>query len=165
MRRALCLIAALLPGAALAQDDISWLQQVFPAGAEIVADAAEQCDRETDGGELEFQPGSLIEEDLDGDNAGNGPDDLVIDFNYIYCSRAASLWGGTGGAPVHFVLDSGATASWQGWGWEVVRQNSYLPAVILLQRHGTHCDSYGAAPCVMAIVADRGQFYTPVSDQ
>ncbi|WP_373355168.1 hypothetical protein [Pseudoroseicyclus sp. CXY001] len=164
MRRLAPALLCLLPLAAQAQDDdTAWIAETWPAGGAILEEAAQRCDTETEGGTLVIEGGAFTEEDLDGSEGGMGPDDLVIDFNHIFCSRAASLWAGTGGAPVHFVLSSGESASWTGWNWGVVRHGPYTPNVILLQRHGIVCDSFGAAPCVTAIVAEDGVFYTPIS--
>ncbi|GGL53768.1 OmpA family protein [Wenxinia marina] len=137
--------------------------------AEILQEAAGYCAAETDGGALDIRdPGGVTFTDLDGDGgtgADGSPDDVVIDFNNIYCDRAGSLWHGTGGAPIHLILDGETSESWTAHSWEVERMGPDYPAVVLLARHGSACDGAGAAPCVQAIVAEGGRFWTPEAPQ
>lgn len=98
---------------------------------------------------LEIAPEAITWTDLDGDDAR---DDAIVDFNAIYCSISATLWQGTGGAPVHALpdaADGGAGYDWTGWGWQVV-QHAGRP-VLLVSRHGTACGGTGTDPCVMAV--------------
>lgn len=144
-----------LTGSAIAQ------AEDYPAAEKILAAAAAECDAE--GGSLEIGPLAIQSTDLDGDNGVTStgmPDDVVVNFNDIFCSTIPSLWSGTGGAPVHFVLDGTVSQSWVSFLWEVERMGPDLPAVILISRHGSACDSFGAAPCVQAIVASNGEFLT-----
>ena len=163
--RPIALALALCPAALPAQDlpDWSWIEQDAPAAWAALTEAEAYCAAETEGGTLEITGDAIVLTDLDGDN-GTGPsgepDDVVVDFNHIFCSRAVSLWAGTGGSPVYFVIDGTEAAAWYGFDWEVERVGAFLPAVILLSRNGSACDGAGAAPCVQAIVADEGEFLT-----
>jgi len=135
-----------------------------PRVVEILQAAADQCAREASGELILNDYLSITTTDLDGDQerASNGEiDDYVVDFNYIYCSTG-NLWGGSGGAPVHFVVNGTASKSWTGANWKIVRFNDYVPALILLGRHGSACDGYGAQACVQAIAIDNGVFSTVV---
>ena len=163
--RLVAAICLLIPVVARAESLSAYadLQQDAPAAWAALTAAQTYCDVETDGGELEIGPRGVVFTDLDGDGAAGawgGPDDVVVDFNDILCSRAMSLWAGTGGSPVHFVLDGTEAAAWFGFDWEVERMGAHLPAVILLARHGSACDGAGAAPCVQAMVASEGVFWT-----
>ena len=164
MLRLLALLT-LPSGAALAQGvaDWAWLETDAPAAWEVLTAAGDFCAAETGGGALEIGTFGIVTTDLDGDigtAAWGGPDDVVVDFNHIFCDRAVSLWAGTGGSPVYFVLDGTVARAWYGFGWEVERMSADLPAVILLARHGGACDGAGAVPCVQAIVAEAGRFWT-----
>ena len=159
----LTLALAPLAGAAQGIDDWAFLASEAPAAWATLQDAEAYCAKESEGGQLVITEGGIVFTDLDGDN-GRGPsgepDDVVVDFNRIGCDRAISLWSGTGGSPVVFVLDGAEAGGWTGFDWEVERFGPDLPAVILLARHGSACDGYGAAPCVQAIVAADGAFWT-----
>lgn len=103
---------------------------------------------------------SIVYTDLDGDRE-TGPngemDDIVINFNFIGCVRG-NLWAGSGGAPIHFILNGDTAAGWTGGAWELVRFNAWAPVVILLARHGSACDGYGAQSCIQAITVDENSF-------
>ncbi len=133
----------------------------FPKTLEILDSAAAECTAQSQGQLEVLDERALTWIDLDGDAqmADNMPDDMVIDFNFIFCSTG-NLWGGTGGAPVHFVLNGTTSASWTGGNWDVVRTRTLYSPVILLPRHGSACDGYGAQPCVQAIVAYEDGFST-----
>ena len=138
--------------------DWSWWAEGRPAVAEILNGYAQACAAEE--GALELygtEERAFVETDLDADGA---LDDLVIDMGQIVCSRALTLWAGTGGSPIHFVLDGTVAASWSGHLWEVERLGATYGAVILIARHGTACDGAGVDPCVQAIVAHEGRFFT-----
>ncbi len=131
-----------------------------PRVVEILKTLLQQCKTEMNGTlEIDDMLG-VVYTDLDGDNGeiDYTPDDAVIDLNHIYCS-GGNLWGGSGGAPIHLVLDSTTSASWTAGGWDVVRTRN-MPSVILLARHGSACDGYGAQTCVQAITVDEGGFLT-----
>lgn len=144
----LALALALVAGSATAQEGRT---------QQILDDAEELCTAETPEAILDIQAGAITAHDLDGDGEA---DDTVVDFNFIHCSLRPGLWSGTGGAPIHFVLNEETSKSWQGWGWQVVRHGPHIPSVILLNRHGSVCDDFGAAPCVQAITVSNGAFRT-----
>jgi hypothetical protein len=156
-------VACLLAGPVFAQTDLTEVYglDTHPKVLEILQAAASECATQTDGGSLEIDENlGIVYTDLDGDlqEVDYLPDDAVVDFNYIFCSRG-NLWAGSGGAPIHFVLDGTTSQSWTGAGWEVERFGS-LPAVILIGRHGSACEGYGAQPCVQALVASEGVLMT-----
>jgi hypothetical protein len=163
MTRLLCVVALFATQAAAQDNDFrNWYgMQNFPRVVEILQAAERDCAKQAKG-ELEFADDRAVTfTDLDGDAAmiDGLPNDAVVDFNYIYCTTG-NLWGGTGGAPVHFVLAGATSRDWTGGGWQIVRMSAELPAVILIGRHGGACDGYGAQPCVQAIVATNGTFST-----
>jgi hypothetical protein len=155
---------SLVAAPAFAQDDLSRFGLDGEA-LRIVDEAAQTCALETDGGILDIaEPGAAFARvDLDGDGgmtAAGLPDDLVIDFNLIFCDRAPSLWSGTGGAPIHILPDAGAGMAVTGFGWSLVGEA--VPPVLLVARHGSHCDAEGSAPCVQAFVVADGRVLTVV---
>lgn len=151
MKRA-CLLAMALAGPATAQS--------VPEGsavARVLETALAEC-RAIDPSvpaALQIGPEAVTWTDLDGDDAR---DDAIVDFNAIYCSITASLWQGTGGAPIHAMRDAateGAAQVWTGWNWQVV-QHADQP-LLLISRHGTACNATGSDPCVMAVtLSDAG---------
>lgn len=132
-----------------------------PAAAAIIAAARAECLAETDNATVLYDPELAITyTDFLGDQArdANGDfNDMVIDFNYLTC-QWGNVWAGTGGAPVHFIIDGETSESWNGFGWQLVRFNAYTPVVILLGRHGTYCDDFGARTCIQAIAVDEDGF-------
>lgn len=110
-------------------------------------------------GTLDIQPAAITWTDLDGDAER---DDAIVDFNQIYCA-SGNLWGGTGGAPIHALIDaapSDATSGkpvlvLTGLDWQVIRFGDR--PLLLMARHGTYCDATGSDPCVLAITfSDAG---------
>lgn len=136
--------------------------QTVPEGssvARVLAQAEAECKAIDPAAhaELTISPEAVTWTDLDGDEAR---DDAVVDFNAIFCSVGATMWQGTGGAPVHALpnaINGGPGYEWTGWGWQVIQHNG--APVLLLSRHGTACDSTGSDPCVMAVsFTDAGAF-------
>ncbi|SLN21632.1 hypothetical protein [Roseisalinus antarcticus] len=113
---------------------------------EILAEAEAECAR-IDAGGIQIQDGAVTSADLDGDGLS---DDAVVDFSNIFCDYNMSHWHGSGGAPLHFVIDDARSQSWWGFNWIAVDFEDMR--VILLARHGSVCDNYGASPCVQALV-------------
>lgn len=151
MRPLLALCAALLATPALAQmpdEDRPEIRAALDIARKDCADAVGSD-------QLAYLTGAITWEDLDGEGE---PDDLVLDFNRILCGNGAAVWHGSGGAWFTFVLSSGHSASWSGGLWRMTAFNG--SPVILIGRHGTHCDSYGARGCVQAIIADAEGFST-----
>lgn len=159
MRHAV-LAMALVAGPALAQEsglDVDYWAGQGPAVARIIGDMQRAC-AELDGDlAVEGEPFTELDLDLDGQW-----DDLVIDQGRIFCTRAMTLWAGTGGSPIHFVVDGTHHVSVFGRGWDIVRMGPYHPTVILVSRHGSVCGGAGVTPCVQALVYDGEAFRTPV---
>ena len=105
--------------------------------------------------ELIIEHGAITWTDLDGDG---GVNDTVIDFNMILCSGSFGLWHNTGGSILYFVLNGEIVQDWTGANWRVTEFQG--GPLILIARHGTWCGSFGARPCVQAIIADEGEFLT-----
>jgi len=140
-----------------------------PAIRAIIDAAQADCAAEAVAGgpkpALIIEPGALSWFDLDG---GGEPNDTVIDFNRILCSATYTLWHGSGGSYLHFVLNGQISRAWTGGYWRVDEFGGQ--PLILIGRHGTLCDSFGARGCVQAILADEEGFWTvtaplPVADQ
>ena len=129
----------------------------IPEVRRIVGTYADRCAAETGGGTLDIEDGAFTEVDLDGDARTA---DMVVDFNHVFCSRAVSLWSGSGGSPVHLVVgdESGEVF---GGPWQIVDFGNEVPTrVFLIGVHGSQCDGYGAQACVRAVVFDGGIFST-----
>ena len=110
--------------------------------------------------ELIIEHGAITWTDLDGDG---GVNDTVIDFNMILCSGSFGLWHNTGGSILYFVLNGETVQDWTGANWRVTE---FLGGpLILIARHGTWCGSFGARPCVQAIIADEGEFLTVLAPE
>lgn len=156
----LCLAAA--PAPAQEAEDFAHWAEGRPEVRRLLDHYAAECRQAAEGGVLTVQDeAAFVETDLDGDAGGAyGRDDAVLDMNHVWCSGALSLWSGSGGAPIHFVLDGTTSASWTGHRWDQVRMGAYYPSVILIARHGTACDGAGVSPCVQAVVAGDGAFWT-----
>ena len=140
---------ALLACPAFAQDSA-----VLPRSDAIVQEARDRCASE-EAGELVILPGAVTVLDLDGDEEW---DDAVVDWGRMHCQFAGTLWAGTGGSPVHFVLNGETSAEWFGWNWRLIEHGG--ANVILLSMHGAACDTFGASPCVLAIAPTEGGFTT-----
>jgi hypothetical protein len=163
----LALGLSLPPGSAAAQPEITHWTETYPAVARIITEARAECRAFGEDAQLIFEPGAITADDLDGDGARAETgdwDDVVVNFNHIFCNRALSFRHGTGGAPVYFLADGQHVAAWTTFGYRVVRLSAGYPAVILIDRHGSLCDGTGVDPCVQAIVVSDGAFYTPLAD-
>ena len=152
----LSVIFACLPGLVLA----AVMQTTNPTIEAILDTAEAECVasvREIDATapipELLIEPGALTWVDLDGSEEKN---DAVMDFNHILCSLNFSLWHGSGGSILRLVVNDDLTASWTGGYWRIV--DFYGTPLMLIGRHGTNCDGYGAQPCVQAIAVFDGGF-------
>ncbi|WP_102110377.1 hypothetical protein [Oceaniglobus roseus] len=135
---------------------------INPQADAILAAALQECVTEVQGSDpqapvpvLEIEPGAVTWvalSDLD------EKDDVILDFNHILCSQDYALWHGTGGSIIHAVVDGERSASWSGGIWRV--DEFYGSPLLLIGRHGTACDGYGAQPCVQAISVYEGGFST-----
>lgn len=136
-RTCLTLLLMLAPAVALADVDA-----ILKAGAEACAEQ----DNGTFGSE-----GAVKEIDLNGD----GTMDTVVDESLFSCSTAASLYGGTGGSTIHFLVDGTETTrlalAWDTANWSGV-------SMVLVALHGTECGATGIVPCFEAMVWHSGAF-------
>lgn len=148
MKTVLAALALMLAATGLARAD---------AMAAAMASAQTECAAE--GGVLELAEGMAHALDLTGD--GTADDALVWELG-AFCGPHFGFRGGTGGAALHVAV--GETAQVFGaLGWAVQDiafagvelDEGEAPRalrVLLLAVHGTACDTYGAAPCVEAVV-------------
>ncbi len=165
LRTLLVLLLAGLGLQALAQDnppyDFSYFEDGRPELKRILDGYRDYCAAEAGGTDLlvQSEEQAFVETDIDGDGAR---DDLVLDMGKIYCNRGYTLWAGTGGSPIHFIIDGTISQSWSGLAWEIERLGPWYSAVILIARHGSACDGAGVQPCVQAVVYDENaeQFMT-----
>jgi len=148
-------LALFVPGLAMAQAMPTTNPRIDAilktAKAECIA-SVKAMDANAPVPELMIEPGALTWLDLDGEEEKN---DAVVDFNHILCSQDYALWHGSGGSILHLVINGERSASWTGGYWRVTE--FFGTPLMLIGRHGTACDGYGAQPCVQAIsVFDDG---------
>jgi len=140
----ICLVVAFaLP--ATAQDAPRASEILEAARAECIADV-KAADPNAPTPELLVENEALSFWDLDQYGA---EDDAILDFNFVFCSLNFSLWHGSGGSIIHVIHNGTTSRSWTGGLWEVATFNE--SPVLLIGRHGTWCDGYGAQPCIQAI--------------
>jgi len=153
-RHLACILAMLVAPAAAAQEPEN-LPEPFRA---ILAERAAQC-AELQDGTLTLEEGAVRQVDLSGD----GAPDWVLDEARLSCSSAASLYCGTGGCTVHFLVGD-TLASQYSKGWEAVDFGAFR--TLLLQVHGTRCGGIGAHACVQALTWDgeAGRFMTVAAE-
>lgn len=117
------------------------------------------------GGRMEFAEGAVQRVDLTGD--GTADDALVWEYGG-FCGPDFGFQGGSGGAMLHVAVGD-RVQSFMAGSW--VLQDVAFPVegelmppvrVLLLARHGSACDSFGAASCVEAVTWEpsEGRFMT-----
>ena len=134
----IALAAILAPGLALA--DVN-----------AIVDAGAKACLEMDNGTFTSE-GAVRQIDLTGDGTA---DDTVVDEALFKCSTSASLYGGTGGSVVHFLVGDTQTDAMV-LNWDTARWNDNL--LILMARHGTECGGVGSDPCYEALVWNGERF-------
>ncbi|SLN46172.1 hypothetical protein PSA7680_02360 [Pseudoruegeria aquimaris] len=141
-------LPALLACAAFTVAPLAAAAQELPAPlAEIVEARAADC-ASFENGELTLERGAVRRVDLNGD----GTLDTVLDEGYLSCSSAASLFCGTGGCMVNFLVgDTVETRLAKGW-----QAVLFAPfTVVLAQVHGSECGGTNVNTCVEALVWDE----------
>lgn len=105
--------------------------------------------------------------DLIGDGTA---DDWIIFEAGAFCGPDLGYLGGSGGNYIHAVVGT-SVSSWVGGSWvtqDVVfaPEGEALPPlrVLLIATHGSGCDSYGAAPCVVAAAWDGTRIISQTPD-
>lgn len=95
--------------------------------------------------------------DLTGDGTS---DDWIISEAGAFCGPDLGYLGGSGGAMLHAVIGS-TVQSWLGGAWilqdiafTVEGELNDPVRMLLLGLHGSQCDSFGAAPCLLALSWD-----------
>lgn len=114
-----------------------------PALDAILAEAAAEC-AGFDNGLFGTEDFALSHVDLTGD----GTPDVVIDYQGFTCTGAASLWSGTGGGPLVFLID-GQRYDAFARGWQIA--DVLRTTVLVLALHGSECGGIGAEPCFEAL--------------
>jgi hypothetical protein len=138
-----------------------------------VAIAAAQADCKAEGGTLELAEGAAVLADLTGD--GSADDAAVWEYGG-FCGPDLGFRGGSGGAMLHLAVGDVVTSihagSWtlQDVAFAVDGEVNPPVRMVLIARHGSYCDSFGASPCVEALVwnADERRFLTvmrPLPDE
>jgi hypothetical protein len=139
----------------------------MPAMADpmAVATAAAGADCRAEGGTLELAEGAAVLADLTGD--GSADDAAVWEYGG-FCGPDLGFRGGSGGAMLHLAVGDVVTSvhagSWtlQDVAFQVDGEMNPPVRMVLIARHGSYCDSFGASPCVEALVwsADERRFLT-----
>lgn len=110
-----------------------------------------------DGGTLQWPENPATSADLTGDGTA---DDWIIFEAGAFCGPDLGFLGGSGGNAIHAVVGN-SLSSWYGGSW-VVQDVVFAPEgeplpptrILLIAAHGSACDTYGAAPCVIAATWD-----------
>ncbi len=141
-------LGLIYPTALLPQED--WPSPVTTAIEEARAECAG-----FENGELEVPWDAVTRTDVSGD----GEIDHVLDLGKLACSSMVSMYCGTGGCSVQFVVIETVTERLSK-GWSVERLGPMT--VLLNQIHGANCGGTNLNPCVEAMVWDseEGRFFT-----
>ena len=106
---------------------------------------------------LELAENAATQVDLTGDGSA---DDWIISEVGAWCGPNGGPLGGSGGGMTHAIVGT-AVSSWMAGSWMLqdlrfVAEGEELEPVrtLLLAMHGTYCDSFGAAPCILAVTWD-----------
>lgn len=122
------------------------------------------------GGTLDLGEAPATAVDLTGDGTA---DDWIISEAMAFCGPDYGYLGGSGGAMLHAVI-GGKVQSWLTGAWALedvgfTVEGETLPAtrVLILGLHGSSCDSYGAAPCMLALTWDGERLigYQPLPEE
>lgn len=128
--------------------------EVPEAFVPLLEQRAKDCDS-FEYGTLTVKDGAVVQADLD----GQGELDWVLNDLKLSCSTAASLFCGTGGCEVNFMID-GVIDTRLSKGWTAV---DFGPLrVVLSQIHGSECGGTNVNSCVEALVwdAEKAAFNT-----
>ena len=134
----------------LAVLSLSWPASVFASDlpvpvADIVEGARADCES-FEAGAFSMQPEAARREDLTGGGEG-----WVVDTALMSCSSAASMYCGSGGCSVSFVVGDHVTERIAA-GWGIVPFGDR--SVLLLDVHGSLCGGINPTPCVEALTWD-----------
>ncbi|MEP2784416.1 MAG: hypothetical protein ABJO67_21320 [Pseudoruegeria sp.] len=125
---------------------------------EILNNRAKDCDR-IEFGNLTVKDEAIQAVDLNGDGAL----DHVLNEHHLNCDTARSLYCGTGGCQISFLIgDTMDTRLAKGW-----KLVEFSPmSVVLLPIHGSECGGDNTTPCVQALVwdADKNAFSSIAPD-
>lgn len=129
-----------------------------------LAPSAEEC-AGRGGTRLVVQPDLVTEVDLNGD----GQPDRIVNEAGTFCGPyEGPMWGGTAGPALSAIIGDQVTRLFNG-SWTVaeavfVVEGEGGPPVpmLLVNAHGSVCDSFGAAPCVVAYTWDGTRLVSPL---
>jgi hypothetical protein len=137
--------------------------QAFAEGALSEVEATDLAMAETrqfcteQGGTLELAEGAASAVDLAGDGSA---DDWIISEIGAFCGPDFGYLGGSAGGIIHTVVGRQAQGFWAGaWALQDIGftvDGEALPTIrtLILAQHGSACDSFGAAPCMLAVTWD-----------
>lgn len=123
----------------------------------------------SEGGTLTLPDNPATAVDLTGDGTA---DDWMVNDSGAFCGPDLGYLGGSGGAMIHAVVGS-KVESWLAGAWvtqdiSFTIEGEVMPPVrtLLLGLHGSSCDTFGAAPCILALTwdGDRLVRFTPAPD-
>jgi hypothetical protein len=123
------------------------LSELPPQFQEKVEVATKTC-ANFENGEFDLEWGAVDRVDLDGDLYH----DWVLNESGFACSKAASLFCGTGGCMSHFLVEE-EVHSLLNHGWDVV--DCGPNKVLLADVHGSQCGGINPTPCVTASTWDN----------
>lgn len=118
------------------------------------------------GGTLALPDAPATAVDLTGDGSA---DDWIISEAGAFCGPDFGYLGGSGGTMLHAVI-GGKVQSWLGGAWltqdisfTIEGETTSPQRTLILGLHGSSCDSFGAAPCLLALTWDGEQLigYAP----
>jgi hypothetical protein len=141
--RAACLLAAILVSGPAATQPADLPTPLLARLDALRADCAG-----FEGGALTLGEDAISRPDLNGD--GNA--DWALDTHAMTCSSAASLFCGTGGCSVSFMVGDVLTER-LAKGWRLVQFGPF--PTLLLQVHGTNCGGTNQNTCIEALVWDE----------
>ncbi|MFN4154838.1 MAG: hypothetical protein ACK4HF_09300 [Paracoccaceae bacterium] len=109
------------------------------------------------GGSLTLPDSAATAVDLTGDGSA---DDWIVDEAGAFCAPDFGHLGGSGGSMVHAVIGA-QVQSWLAGAWltqdiAFTVEGETMPPVrsLILGLHGSACNSFGAAPCLLALTWD-----------
>lgn len=161
----LTLTLSLLASPALATEGALPMDQAIS-----LATAENRAWCEEQGGTLQLSDNPATAVDLTSDGTA---DDWIVNETGAFCGPDYGFLGGSGGAMIHAVIGN-KVSSWLGGAWMIhdlsfTYEGEVGPPIrmLMLGMHGSACDSFGAAPCVVTFTWDGERLiaYAPSSPE